>query len=172
MRKHAPIEWSAEKELAAAAALKEAFATLLADDPELLLNTIEGETSLLEMVDALALADSHDVALQSGIKDAIGSLESRQERVERRVATRRALIERVLAMLETKKLERPVATFTLRDLPPKVEIQDDADLPARFWKPGAPKLDRSALKEALEAGEAVPGARLTNGSQSLTIRRS
>ena len=34
-----------------------------------------------------------------------------------------------------------------------------------------PKLDRAALKDAVMAGEDVPGAVKTNGTVSLTIRR-
>ena len=46
----------------------------------------------------------------------------------------------------------------------------EALIPAKFWKPQDPKLDRAAVAEALKAGETVPGASLSNGGLSLSIR--
>lgn len=157
-------------EIAAASALKASLADALAGDPDLLLDTIEGETGLLEIVDALLLADLHDAEMIEGLKRAKDTIDIRRKRFEARVALRRALIEQAMLIVEREKLERPTATLSLISRPPAVEVVEEADIPARFFK-SKPVLDKDALKAALAAGEEVSGARMTNGSQSLTIRR-
>jgi hypothetical protein len=52
----------------------------------------------------------------------------------------------------------------------KLELIEEADIPAEFWKAGDPKLDRKALAEALKEGRSVPGVALSNQAPSLTVR--
>lgn len=162
------------REVEALAALKETLQEALNGDPDFLLDVIEGETNLLEVLDMMALADLHDDVLVAGIKDAQATLKERRDRIEARKAIRRALMERTILMLDRKKLERPTATFTLADIKPKPVIEDESQIPSRFWveqPPPPPKLDKDALEAALAGGEEVSGARLDNGSVRLTIRR-
>jgi hypothetical protein len=159
------------QEMDAARALMETLGPMLADDPDLLLDTIEGETGLMEVIDAMILADLADVEHIAGLKRAAMTLAERKSRIERRVETRRALIEQAMTLMDQKKLKRPGGTLTLSDRAPKVEVFDESVIPSRFFKT-EPKLDREALKEAVMAGEHVPGAVKTNGSVSLTIRRA
>lgn len=159
-----------EREIAAFAALREAYARECENDPDFAIDLAEGETNLLEAIDALALADLEDDFLADGVKRGIEALRLRQERFDRRRGARRALIEQALLILEVKKLERPAATLSIAERAPKVEIEDESQIPARFFVAGDPKLDKKALKAALEEAP-VPGARLSNGSVSLTIRR-
>ena len=54
----------------------------------------------------------------------------------------------------------------IRRNPPAVEIADAAALPLSYWRtpeprPLAPTPDKAAIKLALQAGQEVPGARLT-----------
>ncbi len=162
-----------ERELNALAALKETLAGVLQDDPDFLLDVVEGETSLLEVLDALTLADLHDEGLIAGLKTAQTTLKDRRERIESRRVIRRTLIERAMLMMERKKVERPSATLTLRDAAPKLVIEDESLIPSKFFEeqpPPPPKLNKDALEAALAQG-AVEGARMDNGSVGLTIRR-
>ena len=54
--------------------------------------------------------------------------------------------------------------------PARVEVIDEAAIPARFWVASDPKLDKRALGDALKAGDAVEGAALVTPAPSLTIR--
>lgn len=139
-------------------------------DPDFLHDLAEGQTNLFEAIDVLLLDDMQDRVLAEGIKFVLADLESRRERIERRTEFRRALFEQALMILERRTLERPTATITLATRPPKLTITDEAQVPSRFFK-SRPVLDKKALKEALERGEQAPGAVLSNGSMTLTIRR-
>jgi hypothetical protein len=71
-----------------------------------------------------------------------------------------------------KKLERPAATLSLRSVPPKAIITSEVELPSRFFVDQAPKLDKKAVLDALKAGEKVAGAELSNGGETIALRRN
>lgn len=139
-------------------------------DPDFLHDLAEGQTNLFEAIDALLHDDLQDRMLLEGVKFVLKDLQARQDRIETRSETRRALFEQALSILERKSLERPTATITLASRPPILSVTDESQIPSHFFK-AKPVLDRKALKDALERGETAPGAHLTNGSMSLSIRR-
>lgn len=159
------------KEAAAVAALKESLSQMGHEgDDALLLDSIEGETRLLDLVDRLLLQIAADVGLEKGARDAAATLEGRAARFAKRAESTRALIEQMMFVAELDKLERPTATLSLVRRAAKVEITEEAEIPSDFWKVGDPKLDKKALAAALKEGRAVPGACLSNQAPSLTIR--
>jgi hypothetical protein len=159
------------KEAQAVAALQESLRQLgEGDDEALLADSIEGETSLLEAIDQLLLTIAESAGLAKGAQDAAETLCARAARLERRAEAARGVIEQALMIAELDKLERPAATLSLARRPPKLEVLEEADVPAEFWKTDDPKLDRKALLAALKDGRAVPGACLANSAPSLTIR--
>jgi hypothetical protein len=160
------------KEAKAVASLRESLRQLGHDgDEDLLLDSIEGETSLLEVLDKLLVGIVADEGLAAGAHVAATEMEHRAERFERRAAAARTVMEQAMLIAELEKLERPAATLSIVRRAPKAEITEEADIPAEFWKAGDPKLDRKALLAALKEGRAVPGAALSNSAPSLTIRR-
>ena len=122
----------------------------------LLADAIEGETSLLESIDAtLAEIDETEVLIK-GLKEKEAQFSGRRRTMEERVRRFRALIEQAMAITEQSRLRRPTATLSLRTLPPDVVVTDEADIPAEFFvpqPPPPPKLDKKALKAALEQRE-------------------
>ena len=158
------------KEAQAVAALRSSMEALAGEDEILLLDTIEGETGLLEAVDALLNRMTETRALIVGTEAVASELDVRKRRFEARLETDRALIEQALMIAELDKLERPTATLSLAKRQPRVEVQTESDVPARFWKAADPKLDKKALLDALKAGEAVPGACLSNAAPTLSVR--
>lgn len=158
------------KEMAVVAALKEALA-LITDDKETIRDTIEGETSLHDTIAAVMDDIREDEILVAGIDTMTKTLVDRKQRIEDRIGWRRAAIERAMLIGELSSLQLPDATISLRQCPRKLEIVDEAKVPAKFWKAQDPVLDKAALKEALTAGEDIAGATLNNGGVSLTIRR-
>jgi hypothetical protein len=160
------------KEAQAVAALKESLRQIGEDDDEqLLLDSIEGETSLIEAVDKLLLTVAENDGLAQGARAAADEIAQRAERFVKRAEAARALIEQALMVAELPKLERPAATLSLVARGPKVEIAEEADIPTEFWKVGDPRLDKKALLAALKEGRAIPGACLSNAAPSLTIRK-
>lgn len=155
----------------------EAVKTLLAnirdvigDDDEMALTAVEGETGLIEAitqaVHRLHELDAHAEAIGIQMK----SLGERKSRFEAQHGRIKAAVAVAMGQAELRKLELPFATLSIRAVPPKAEITDEPLIPAKFWKPQDPKLDRKALLDALKAKEDVPGAMLSNGGETLAIK--
>lgn len=156
------------KELARALEIKELLREH--DDPTLVLDMIEGSTNLAESCCAVYEETLEDETLLAGVKATIADLKARQSRLEHSIETRRNVILMAMDRAGLDTIKSPLATLTRRPTPPKLIVADEAQIPARFWKPADPTLDRSAVKDALSAGEAVEGASLSNGGISLSIR--
>lgn len=159
------------KEMMAVQALKQSLCDLFKDDSDLLLDTIEGETSLFEAVELVLKSMDEDQIMLDGINERIDELSIRKARYKARIELKRAIMEQALAIAEQKTITLPVATITLSDRKQVCIIADEAAIPSDYWKRGDPKLDKAALKQALDDGKTIPGAHLDNGPQSITIRR-
>lgn len=140
------------------------------DDPDLMMILAEGQTTLLEAFDHILEADLNDEALIAGLKLHKDTMAVRLHRLQERRESRRTVLEQALLLLDRKTLERPLATLTLSNRAPALIVEEEAQIPARFFEL-KPSLNRRLTKEALEAGEEVAGARLSNGTITLTIRR-
>lgn len=156
----------------AAAALLANIRDVIGDDEEMALVAVEGETGLIEAisaaVDRIAELNAHCEALEIKGK----ALSERRSRFENQAERIRAAIFVAMGQAELRKLELPQATLSVRSVAPKAEITDEALLPSKFWKPQEPKLDKKAVLDALKAKEDVPGAVLSNGSETLAIKRN
>lgn len=144
------------------------------DDAELVADTIEGETNLLEAIDAALSEIDECEILIAGLDEKIKVFEARKKAQKDRTERIRALIEQALVTTEQTSLKLPTATLSLTKRAPGLVITNEADIPARFWieqERPAPKLDKKALSEALKGNEDVPGATLDNGTLSLSVRR-
>ena len=191
------VEFRLHKQMEAAKVLREQIADIAAGDGEFIRDTIEGETNLHEMIGAVTASLMEDVALADGIARLVDELESRKDRMIARAETKRALIAAAMEIGELAKVETAAGTISARPVPPKALITEEADIPAKFWKPGAPSLDKRAVLEALKlrrdaiddamsvadaedraialsAANAdypeIPGATLSNGGRTISIR--
>ncbi len=145
---------------------------VIGDDDEMIATAVEGETTLIETissaVDRMAELDGHQKALETQIKN----LTERRSRFEDQHARIKAAIHVAMGQADLRKIELPQATLSLRAVPPKAEITDEAAIPSKFWKTKEPTLDKKAVLDALKAKEAVPGAVLSNGHETLSVRAS
>lgn len=143
---------------------------VIGDDDEMIATAVEGETSLVEAissaVDRLAEVGAHCEVLAARIKD----LSERKGRFEDQASRIKAAIHVAMGHGELRKLELPQATISIRAVQPKVEVIDETEIPARFWKRKDPELDRKELLKALNAKEVIPGATLSNGGETISIR--
>ncbi len=190
-------QYALSKQIEAAKILRAQIADIAAGDPEFVRDVIEGETSLHECIAALVESIADDEALADSIKARQDGLQARRKRIEDRAALKRALVTVAMEAGELRKLEAPAGTVSIKPVPPKPVVSEEADIPPRFWKPSDPKLDLKALGDALkaraaalqEAGKiedqamreaalraaegahpAIPGATLSNGSMTISIR--
>jgi hypothetical protein len=125
-----------------------------ADDTELLLDSLAGETEFFELVDRLLEQIADDGALAEAIDAQIDRLKARKDRLVRRAATARGVIEQAFLAAELPKLERPLATLCLSARPSKLVVETESDIPARYWRPGDPVLDKKQLTQDLKARQA------------------
>lgn len=140
------------------------------DDPKLVLDMIEGETDLNEAVAVIYQESLDDIALAAGLDAMIKTLSERHSRIIKGIETKRSMILMAMERTGVPTIRTPLATITVRDVAPSAVITDEAQIPAQFWKPQDPKLDKKALTEALKDGAEVPGATLSNGGITLSIR--
>ncbi len=140
------------------------------DDPVLILDTIEGETDLAEACVAVLEECNEDEILIKGLAAHIGDLQTRKGRMEKSVETRRNIILMAMEKAGLGTIRSPLGTMSARPTPKQAIITDEALIPARFWKAQDPKLDKGELSSALRAGETIPGASLSNGGITLSVR--
>lgn len=156
-------------ELNRAVEIKKALAEH-ADDPALILDTIEGETDLAEAC-CVVLEEIHeDEALLEGLKVKIAELTTRKGRMEKSIETRRNIILMAMERAGVPTIRSPLGTLSVKPTPKQANITDESLIPARFWTPQDPKLDKAELSSALRSGEIVPGAALGNGGVTLAIK--
>lgn len=173
------------REALAVAALRQHLTDIgVGEDPELLMDCIEGETSFNEMVDHLLGKISETTALRNALSDLISELEARERRFAARESKARRWLEEALTLAELPKIERPGATVSLRAGIPKVEVVDEALIPDRYWKFPPRVLDKRLLGDDLKDRRNanadrsrdplpnIPGATLSNGPPVLSIRVS
>jgi hypothetical protein len=157
---------------AAAQALLASIRAAIGDDDQATLDAIEGETALLEAVDASLNRLAEIETLRDSIGELITSYRERSDRLDNQAEQIRAALCMAMSMAGVKKLERPAGTLSLRAMAAKAIVTSEADLPSRFFVEQAPKLDKKAVLEALRAGEKIAGAELSNGGETISIRRN
>ncbi|WP_375458850.1 siphovirus Gp157 family protein [uncultured Enterovirga sp.] len=187
-----------QAEAAAVNLVRDQLAALGQTEPEYLKISIESETGFKELFEELLEQEAEADSFIAAIKARKDDLSARQERYAKRKETLRLLMASALEGAGLPKQETALGTVSISRVAPKVIVTDEAELPSRFWRPADPILDRKALTEALRARAAaraaaaaitdederraaleaadaahpeVPGASLSNGGASLTIRR-
>lgn len=154
----------------AAQVLKSALAEY-ADDHDLIADMIEAETSLHEAIAAVMAGIDEDEMMIVGLEVMANKLGARCKRYQDRIDRRRTAIERGMMAGELTKLELPQATLSIRSVPPKLDVVNETEIPAKYFE-NVPKLKRTELWADVKAGQDIPGVRMTNGSTTLAIRRA
>jgi len=165
------------EEAKAAAAMLSALETLnpnAVEDEELVIDMVEGETGFLETLDKAAAAIRDCEVIIDGVKSVVDGLAKRKARATATKNAIRSAIEQGLVLAGFRsKIVRPTETFSLSKRAPGLVIDDESLIPARYFKPAAPLLDKVALKAAVEeSSEPIPGCHMNNGGVSLLLRRS
>ena len=68
------------------------------------------------------------------------------------------------------KLLAPYFTASLKQSAPTLEIVAEDKIPAAYWKPQSPKLDKQGILAALKAGTTIEGAAVAPSEWQLTVR--
>ena len=158
------------REIEAADVLRQTLREIAGDDDDAIRDTIEGATSLREMIAMVAADIVTDGGLVRGLTEVIKAMGERRDRIEKRIAMRRVAVMTGMESAGIKTLETPAGTLTIKAVPPSALILDEAAVPSEFWIPQDPKIDKKAILAALKAGDGVPGAQLSNGGTTLQMR--
>lgn len=141
------------------------------DDPQFILDAIEGETNLAEACVAVLEECNEDEILIAGLDAHIKQMQTRKGRMEKSVETRRNIILMAMEKAGLGTIKSPLGTLSVRPTPKQAVVTDEALIPAKFWKSQDPKLDKGELASCLRSGEIIPGATLSNGGVSLAVRK-
>jgi phage host-nuclease inhibitor protein Gam len=141
------------------------------DDVDYAADVLEGQTDLHAFMDTAAEIVADAEAAADAIKSRQTELGERKARYERKAEALRGVMLSVLEASGQTKVTLPSATISVRSTPPKAQITDEAAVPPSYWRVKR-EIDKAAVVAALKNGEAVDGAVLTNGGQTLTIRRT
>jgi hypothetical protein len=139
-------------------------------DDETLRDTLEGLTDLRAMLCHVIRSALEDRTLSEALRHRIEEMQARLRRLEHRVTVKRALVAQVMERAAIGPLVEADFSASLRAVPRPVVISDEAIIPAAFWVPQPPRLDRKALGDRLRDGVAIPGALLGNGGVSVSVR--
>ena len=143
---------------------------VLSDDERAYLDTLEGETDLFELVRKLLCQIEEDEGVQAALAEQISDRQARKSRAGERVRHNREAIMALIECAGLDKLTLPEATLSVRKVPPKAIVTDEAAVPDALCKI-IRKPDLTAIKAEVEAGAVIPGVSFDNGGTSLTVRR-
>ena len=91
-------------------------------------------------------------------------LAERRGRFEKLLHARTSSLHQQMLDIGVRKVEGLEFSFTIKKNPPRVEVLNEAEIPPEFIS-YSPVVDRAAIKNALEEGKTVPGAKLTQSTR-------
>lgn len=141
----------------------------LADDPDLLADTVEGETNLHRVVEKLVTAVRENDMQAEAIAARIGSLRERQTRATTRMNFYRSLIHRLLTATGQTTVATTEGKVSVVNAPERVIITDETAIPKEYQRIKT-EPDKAEIKKALSAGKHISGATLSNGGTTIMIR--
>lgn len=183
----------------AARSLRLELARLTAGDEQLLTDTWEGETTLDAEIREAVLQIEEDEIFITGIKARETELKNRRLRLEKRVEATRGLIEQAMVIAKWETLPMDIGTVSIGKAAPRLEIDNESEIPSQFFKRADPTLDKAGLTKvlrerikaidhaleiespALRISELdkinaelppIPGVHMETSGVTLTIRRS
>jgi Gp157 protein len=140
------------------------------EDDDTLRDTLEGLSTLPEALAETLRSHLDDVALAEALRARLSEMQDRLSRIEGRAEKKRTFVASVMERADLRKLTEPDFTVSLRPTPAPLLVTEETEIPAAYWKPQPPKLDRKGLIAALNSGTQVSGAALGNGGVTIAVR--
>lgn len=176
-RTDAPSGWAIEKTMSA---WQQARDRLLAADPSLADDEVAlfealgpEEHDRQEMLARLLRATLHARDMAAAADERAKAITARRDRYRRRAEA--TITDAFAIMKETgeRRFELPELTASIRRNPESVFPISEDDIPEAFWRVVTTRsLDKELIRKTIKAGEAVPGATLAEGIESLMIKAS
>jgi len=141
----------------------------LKDDDTFKSDILEGSTDYIDIINKCLLELSITEGYIEGIKISRARMDDRIERHSAKVDLIRALLRRMLEIADMKTVKAANGTVSLKQKPLSVQIVDEGLIPNEFMRIKF-EPNKTLIGEKLKAGEDVPGATLSNGGETLTVR--
>jgi hypothetical protein len=139
-------------------------------DEDTIRDTLEGITTLHDLIAEIVRSALVDEALQSGLRLRLEDMKQRLSRLEARSTKKRDLAVDAMQEAGIRKLEQPDFTVSARAGSPALVVTAEDQVPEAYWVPQPPRLDRQALLCSLKRGQAVSGVQLSNSKPVLSVR--
>jgi len=156
--------------------LEQVAHTLLEQDPQmrdddaLFLDMLDAEGGdALDLMRAGLRASLGAAAQARACKERMGQLAERQRRHEDRAEALQAAVHQAMRDLGIPRLRDAEFTAARREGSERAEVSDIELLPERYVRLKR-EPDKAPLLAALKTGEAVPGAALARGDETLTVK--
>jgi hypothetical protein len=105
-----------------------------------------------------------------GIKNHISVMSQRKGAAEARIEKLRSAMLFFLQRTNQKKFKHALFTASIKETASSLVVDDESQIPPRFFKRPDPILDKKELKDCLSQGEVVEGAHLDEGKYTIQLR--
>ena len=139
-------------------------------DEDTIRDTLEGITTLHELIGEIVRSALVDEALQSGLRLRLEEMKERLSRLETRSSKKRELAIEAMQEAGIRKLEQPDFTASARAGSSSLVVTAEDQIPEAYWVPQPPRLDRQALLGSLKRGDEISGVQLSNAKPVLSVR--
>lgn len=141
----------------------------LAEDEELLKDTLEGNTRFNEIMERFLGEMRENETIAEAVSQRIGKLRERQTRLTHRAQFYRALMLRLMDFAGIRSASLTEAKISVVNSPEKVIITDESAIPDAFMRI-TKEPNKAAIKAALKSGNTISGASLSNGGTTIQVR--
>lgn len=141
----------------------------IAEDTQLLADSIEGETGLHKILERALESRQEALTMASAIKEREAALKERRERYERQGDAFKSLMLSLMKHAEQDRVTLVEASLSITKPRSSVVVEDANQLPQGYFSLER-VADKKAIKDAIDAGEEIPGAFMQAGETGLTIR--
>jgi len=138
-------------------------------DKQLIADTLEGLDGEIEIkADGYAKVIRELEGKTAVLKDEIDRLSKRKSVIENNIKSMKEALQNAMFITGKTKFKTDLFNFNIQKNPPRLVIDKPEEVPEEYLIPQEPKIDTSAIKEALKQQE-LPFAHLEQ-SESLRIR--
>lgn len=138
-------------------------------DPQAIIDTLEAvEGELNEKAVNVAKVARNIDAAAAAVRQAGKDMLDRAARMEKRAESIWQYLLMNMLFSGITKIECPQFVIAVKHNPPAVVIDDEKFIPAEYLTqpaPPAPRPDKAKIRDAIKAGEDVPGARLVQSDR-------
>lgn len=143
----------------------------LANDEDLMLDTLEGETDFNEMLNTIHSNMQENDSIATAINIRIDGLNDRRNAVKNRYEFGRKLILKLMTTAGVRKVMLTEANISVVNSARQLIVEDEARIPNEYFKEVTTRsLMRAEVLKALKDGVQIDGATLSNGGEAIQIR--